>query len=103
MSFINAVTVDEIEPGTGKTIELEGQAVAVLRDDAGNFYAMDDACPHAGYTMSEGEIDDGCVECFAHGARFDLVTGEPDSPAHEPLAMYPVEVDGDVVKVDLHA
>lgn len=103
MSYTNAATLDEIAPGTGKLLHIEGVDVAVLRDDEGNFYAMENECPHAGYTMAEGIIEDGCVECFAHGARFDLVTGEPQSPAHRPLKIYSVKVEGNNILVDISA
>ena len=101
MSFVKAITESEIEPGTGKEVDVEGKEIAILRDDAGNFYAMDKACPHAGFSMADGIIADGCVECFAHGALFDLETGEAQSPAHDPLQMYPVEVADGFVSVDL--
>lgn len=103
MSFVKAVSVDEIEPGTGKEIDLEGLEIAVLRDDDGDFFAMAKACPHTGYTMAEGIIDDGCVECIAHGILFDLKSGEPDSPVCDPLKIYPVKVDDGFVSVDTGA
>ena len=42
---------------------------------------------------SEGEIDDCTLECWLHGSRFDLRTGEPTGlPATEPVPVYPVEI-----------
>jgi 3-phenylpropionate/trans-cinnamate dioxygenase ferredoxin subunit len=42
---------------------------------------------------------DGCtLECWLHGSRFDLLTGQPTGlPATEPVATYAVEIrDGDI-------
>ena len=38
------------------------------------------------------------LECWLHGSRFDLRTGEPTGlPATEPVAIFPVEIrDGDI-------
>jgi 3-phenylpropionate/trans-cinnamate dioxygenase ferredoxin subunit len=48
--------------------------------------------------LSEGEIDGCTLECWLHGSRFDLRTGEPTGlPAIEPVATFPVEIrDGDI-------
>lgn len=103
MSFINVASVDEIEPGTGKEVTVEDTEIVVLRSDEGDFHAMAKECPHAGFSMVDGIIEDGCVECAAHGAQFDLETGEPQSPAHDPLQIYPVQIADGFVAVDLKA
>jgi 3-phenylpropionate/trans-cinnamate dioxygenase ferredoxin subunit len=50
--------------------------------------------------LSEGDVENGTVECWMHGSRFDLRTGEPTGlPATEPVQVFPVRVDGDDVYV----
>ena len=62
------------------------------------FYAVHDECSHAAVALSEGEVDGCTLECWLHGSRFDLRTGEPTGlPATEPVPVYPVEIrDGDI-------
>lgn len=103
MSFIKVASIDEIEPGTGKEVNVGDTEIVVLRSDEGDFHAMAKECPHAGFSMVDGIIEDGCVECAAHGAQFDLETGEPQSPAHDPLKIYPVQITDGFVAVDLKA
>ena len=103
MSFTKVGSIDEIEAGTGKEVTVEGVEIVVLRSDEGDFHAMAKECPHAGFSMVDGIIEDGCVECPAHGAQFDLETGEPQSPAHDPLQIYPVQIADGFVAVDLKA
>ncbi len=57
-----------------------------------------DECSHAAVALSEGEVDGCTLECWLHGSRFDLRTGEPTGlPATEPVPVYPVEIrDGDI-------
>ena len=65
-------------------------------------YAIDDTCTHAEVSLSEGEVDDGEIECWLHGSRFDLASGHPTGlPATQPIAVYPVKIDGDDVLVDV--
>jgi 3-phenylpropionate/trans-cinnamate dioxygenase ferredoxin subunit len=82
-------------------VEIGGEAVCVVRS-AGRFFALRDECSHAEVALSEGEVEDGKIECWLHGSQFDLVTGKPTSlPAIEPVPTYAVTVDGDDVYVDL--
>ena len=51
-------------------------------------------------SLSEGEVDGCTLECWLHGSRFDMRTGEPSGlPAIVPVAVYPVKIDGDDVYV----
>ena len=104
MSFVRACGVADLAPGKAIAVDLDapsGNPVALVRagDD---FYAIDDECSHAAIPLSEGEVE-GCeLECWLHGSRFDLRTGKPTGlPATEPVAIYPVKVDGDDVLVDV--
>lgn len=42
----------------------------------GNYYALEDVCPHAYALLSQGFVDDGKVECPLHEALFDVRTGQ---------------------------
>jgi 3-phenylpropionate/trans-cinnamate dioxygenase ferredoxin component len=72
--------------------------LAVVHADDDNFYAIRDECSHANIALSEGEVDGCTIECWLHGSRFDLRTGNPSGPpATQPVPVFPVEVrDGDV-------
>jgi 3-phenylpropionate/trans-cinnamate dioxygenase ferredoxin subunit len=89
---------DEVAKGSAISVEVDGIDIAVVHADDDQFYAVRDECSHASIPLSEGEIDGCTLECWLHGSRFDLRTGEPTGlPATEPVPVYPVEVrDGDV-------
>jgi 3-phenylpropionate/trans-cinnamate dioxygenase ferredoxin subunit len=104
VTFERACGVADVKAGEALATTLEGPRgvpVAVLRD-GDEWYAVDDECSHAAIPLSEGDIE-GCeIECWLHGSRFDLRTGKPTGlPATEPVAIYPVKVDGDDVLVDV--
>jgi 3-phenylpropionate/trans-cinnamate dioxygenase ferredoxin subunit len=102
MPFVRLAELSELEPNQGHRVELgEEEAVALIRTDDG-VYAVVDVCSHEEYPLSEGWVEDHTIECALHGSRFDLVTGEPDSPpAVRPVQIFPVRVDGEDVLVDL--
>ena len=62
----------------------------------GKVYALRDVCSHAEIPLSDGEIEDGAVECWLHGSRFELARGRPlGLPANQPVPTYPVKLEGD--------
>jgi 3-phenylpropionate/trans-cinnamate dioxygenase ferredoxin component len=83
-------------------VVIDGMPVAVVRDEQGHVHAIDDTCSHAEVSLAEGEVEDCTIECWLHGSRFDLRTGQPTAlPAIRPVAVYPVTIDGDDVLVDV--
>ena len=98
MGFVRICDADEIAKGTAISVELAGNTVAVVHRDADAFYAIRDKCSHASVALSEGDVDGCALECWLHGSRFDLRTGEPSGlPATEPVPVYAVEIrDGDI-------
>jgi 3-phenylpropionate/trans-cinnamate dioxygenase ferredoxin subunit len=89
-----------LAPGKPVKIEKDGQAICVARV-GDEVFAVDDTCSHADASLSEGDVIDFKIECWLHGAEFDLRTGEAlTPPAVAPLKTYSVSVDGDSVTVD---
>lgn len=79
-------------------VVVDGVAVAVVRDSAGELHAIGDTCTHGDISLSEGFVEDDTLECWAHGSKFELTTGKPLTlPAYEPVPVFRVSVvDGDV-------
>ena len=82
-------------------VELAGKPVCIARS-GGEVFALSDVCSHADVALSEGDVEDGKIECWLHGSLFDLRTGEPSGlPATRPVPTYPVTVEGDDVLVQM--
>ena len=43
--------------------------------DRGRIFALDNRCPHMGFPLDRGSIEDGILTCHWHHARFDLQSG----------------------------
>jgi 3-phenylpropionate/trans-cinnamate dioxygenase ferredoxin component len=97
-----AAALDDIPQDGALAVEVDGVEVALIRTDD-EVFAIHDECSHASIPLSEGEVE-GCeIECWLHGSMFDLRTGKPTNlPATEPVNIYPCNVDGDAVYVDVH-
>ena len=53
--FVTVANMQEIPPGTGRTVEVDGIWIAVFNVE-GAFYAIDNTCPHAGGPLGEGHL-----------------------------------------------
>ncbi len=101
LSFVPVARLQEIPTDRGLRVVVEGIGVGLYRVGE-TIYAMEDACPHAGYPLSEGELDGCIISCRAHGWPFDIRTGfDPDHADGFPIPCFAVEVEGDEVRIDL--
>ncbi|MFM1974207.1 MAG: hypothetical protein RL524_194 [Actinomycetota bacterium] len=87
---------------SGKPIRIEkdGESICVARI-GDEVFAIGDTCSHSDASLSEGDITDYKIECWLHGAEFDLRSGEAlTPPAVMPVQKYSVRVDGDSVTIE---
>ena len=98
--FVRVCRLDELPEVGVAAAKVNGTVIAIARDENGHVHAVNDTCTHANVSLSEGELDGCTLECWLHGSRFNMVTGEPSGPpATIPVAVYPVTIDGDDVYV----
>ena len=100
--FVRVCALDELPAVGAAAADINGHVVALVRTTEGDVHAVDDVCTHANVSLSEGELDGCTLECWLHGSRFDLRTGEPTGPpAIVPIAVHTVRIEGDDVYVAL--
>ncbi len=99
VAFVTVCDLDELPIGLGRAFEVGGHRVALFRTRTGNVFAVADRCPHKGGPLADGMLAGDQVVCPLHAFRFDPTTGGCDQPAVCPVATYPVEVEGGVVRV----
>ena len=93
--FVKVCALADIPEEGALGVEVGDTPVAVVRSE-GEVYAISDICSHAEVNLSEGEVEDGTIECWLHGSSFDLRTGKPSGlPATRPIPVFPVKIEGD--------
>ncbi len=85
----------------GKPIAIDVDGVAVCVAKVGDeVFAVADTCTHSEASLSEGEITGTKIECWLHGAEFDLRTGEAlTPPATESLKSFKVKRNGNQLTI----
>ncbi len=56
-------------------VTVDGKDWLLIRKD-NDVYAMENRCPHLGWSMARGKVVDGAIVCPWHGSSFDVCTGE---------------------------
>lgn len=109
MDFVRVARAADVAPGQVVPIEAKGLKLLLANVD-GTFRAAQRKCPHLGFNLCRGHIEDGAIVCLLHKAKFDLATGKIDRDpkllfinmkAKTDLAVYPVQVENGEVLVGI--
>lgn len=100
MALYSIGNLDEFPEGQGRIVKVESQEIAVFRVN-GEFYGIDNHCPHRGGPLAEGEIQGTVVQCPWHLWDFDLRTGECLLNSRIRQRCFQIQVEGDRVFIQL--
>ncbi|MGE5608441.1 MAG: Rieske (2Fe-2S) protein [Bacillota bacterium] len=75
MAWVSLCQLDGLKEGLGKYVEVDGFQLAVFLDH-GQPYVIDNYCPHAGGSLSGGDVQAGHAVCPWHQWSFSLQTGQ---------------------------
>ncbi len=96
--YTTVAQVGAIPEGQGDTFVINGRMIAVF-NQAGEYFAIDDLCPHMGASLGAGEVIDGEVTCPWHAWRFRVCDGTwCDNPKIK-VDRFDVRVQGDQIQV----
>ena len=99
LEFYTVAEINECPDGERIFIEIGDEYYIIFNID-GTFYAVADLCSHDNGPLGDGEVEDHCVICPRHGARFDLKTGNAVTlPAVHGIHSYPVRVKDGIIEI----
>ena len=102
MSWTRVCEIDDVEEEDVIGVSIDGQDIAVYRDEDGGFHASEGHCTHERMLLCEGLVMDGIIECPKHNGRFRITDGKAmGAPVTVDLRTYPVKVEDGAVHVDL--
>jgi len=96
---MTTINLADLQDGKPMQTEVDGKPVCVVKVGA-DVFAVSNICTHSYAELSDGEVKDYAIECWLHGAEFDLRSGAVLSmPATEPLETFKVINDGETVTI----
>ena len=90
----------DLEIGKSAIIEVGDKEIALF-NYKGNFYAIDNTCPHRGSPLGEGRIEEGILICPGHEWRFELKSGWCPQNPELSTEVYPIKVHDEKIYVRL--
>ncbi|MBP0620780.1 MULTISPECIES: non-heme iron oxygenase ferredoxin subunit [unclassified Cupriavidus] len=101
MAWIHIDAADTLQNDEVMPLTLGDRQLAVYRSDD-TYFVTDNVCTHQYALLSDGYLEDGCIECPLHQARFDIRTGKAMcAPATGDIRTYPVKIEDSRVWVEL--
>ena len=99
--LIKVAKTNELGPGQYKSVEIEGERIALFNVE-GKFYALKDVCTHDSGILTGGTLRGHTIECPRHGAQFDVRTGAVvRMPAYVGVETYSVQVEGNDLLINV--
>jgi nitrite reductase/ring-hydroxylating ferredoxin subunit len=90
---------DFVLAGSLKELKAKGRLVVhgrhrpvLLVHEGGHVFALDNRCPHMGFPLDRGSVEDGILTCHWHHARFELASGCTFDLWADDVPTCPVEV-----------
>jgi len=94
--YVPVADVEDLRERGRAVVSHDGRAIALFHHD-GEMYAVDNRCPHMGFPLTRGTVEDGVLTCHWHHARFELEEGDTFDIWADDVQTFPTEVrDGRV-------
>ena len=97
--FVKVAEIDDVPEGMGIMVQLGERSVALF-NVGGSFYAINNACPHAGGPLADGFLAGAEVTCPWHMWSFNVKDGSCSYDPRIRVPTYPVRVDGATILLD---
>lgn len=90
---------EDVPPGRCATVELLDGRELALYNIEGEFYAIENFCPHKGAPLADGNLCGHTIECDWHGWRFDVRTGQCLTTTSGDIEAFEVLIEDGLLKI----
>ena len=89
--FVRVCSLADVQAAGCLTVHVEGHTLALFARGE-ELHAVDNRCPHMGFPLDRGTVQDGILTCHWHHARFDLASGGTFDLWADDVRAFPVQV-----------
>ena len=94
--WVRVAAKGDVAEGACLGVRVGDKEIAIYHLPGDEFCATENVCSHEYALLSDGWLENGCIECPLHAAQFDVRTGKAMSaPADEDIAVYAIKAEGD--------
>jgi nitrite reductase/ring-hydroxylating ferredoxin subunit len=93
--WTRVASVSDVAEGQMHAVRVGDREIALFHLPGGEFHATDNICSHEYAQLTDGWLENGCVECPLHAARFDVKSGKAlCAPAEKDLEVFQIKAEG---------
>ncbi|TAF09302.1 MAG: hypothetical protein EAZ77_05485 [Nostocales cyanobacterium] len=96
--WVRVANINDIPENHVLAARVENHNV-ILHRQSNNISCYRNACPHLGFPLDKGKVENGIITCASHHFQYNLNTGECLTIPDVSLISYEVKVKGDKVYV----
>jgi nitrite reductase/ring-hydroxylating ferredoxin subunit len=100
MARVTVGRVGDLKAGEARVVDAGAATLALCNVD-GAYYAVDNACPHRGGPLGDGDLSGAVIACPWHGWRWDVTSGRNVNNPAVRVACFAVTVEGDALVVEV--
>ena len=97
-SFVPVAFASDIPAGSGRAYTVGPYEIALF-NIGGEFYALENSCPHQGGPIADGWLEGPLVTCPWHGWCFDVRSGKMTLGDFARVVQFAVKREGDRIFV----
>ncbi len=102
--WVRVAAKSDVAEGSAHGVRVGKREIALYHLPGGTFHATDNVCTHEFALLTEGWMENGCIECPLHAAQFDIKTGKAlCAPADTDLEVFELKVEGEDLLIKLPA
>jgi len=100
--WVRVAAAADVAEGNVLGVRVGEREIALYHLPGGEYRASDNICTHEYALLSDGWLEDGCIECPLHAGRFDIRTGKAMcAPVDRNLEMFEIKLEGDSLLIKL--
>src|SRR5215831_9593820 len=100
--FVRVCSLADVQAAGCLTVHIEGHTLALFARGE-EVHAVDNRCPHMGFPLDRGTVQDSILTCHWHHALFDLASGGTFDLWADDVRAFPTQTRGGEVWVDTAA
>jgi nitrite reductase/ring-hydroxylating ferredoxin subunit len=98
--WMPALAASELPESCSRQVNLGAHTIALFNSQ-GRLFAVDNRCPHMGFPLDRGTVQDCILTCHWHHARFDLASGGTFDQWADNVRVFPIRVENGMVLVNV--
>lgn len=99
--FVKMAKLQDVLKSQMQVFNVEGLEILIVNVE-GQLFAFENRCPHMGYPLFFGSVQDDILTCGFHKAKFNIRTGKSLMPAtYKSLRTFKIKIQNSALLVEV--